>query len=55
MGRRVLEQLALGVARADHLAAQRDDRADGHVAVLEGGPCVLQGQAHELVVGEHAT
>ena len=48
--RRVLAQLALVVAGADHLAAAHDDRADRHVVVVERPPRLAQRQPHELLV-----
>ena len=47
---RAAAQLAFVAGRGDHLAAQHDDRADGHVAVPSGLFRLPQRQPHVVVV-----
>ena len=50
VGGRVVAQLALVVAAGHHLAVDQHHRADGHVAVDQRGPGLLEGQRHGGVV-----
>ena len=43
-------ELALVVATGDDVAVHHDQRTDRHVAVLGGGPRLLEGEAHQFVV-----
>ena len=53
VGGGVAGELALVVAAGDDPAVDDDDGPDGHVAVLERGAGLLEGEAHQLVVGHH--
>ena len=50
VGRRVVGRLAFVVAAGDHPSVDDHDRADRHVAVLERGGRLLEGQAHRRVI-----